>query len=305
VLVKLLEEPIAPPSTVEPSLPQKLDPVVMMALERDMSRRYSSARQFAMALEQVARPAFPREVGEWVESVGGDSLSRRAEQVAEIESVSSHVGPQLQGQIQAYSTSPGIGVAVPSQSYTQPAAGPTQEVPSQVTSPSDVRHSMVSQPSAVSQPSNATLPSQAVASFHKPKRGALIAALLGVAAALGIAFVVLLVALVGRRQGGVEAAASPPATQEAVPAPTNLEPATPPASAAVVVEPEPIPSASASAAPTAKATTRWKKPVTKTTAPKATAKATSASPPPKPAKNCNPPYTIDKNGIKRPKPECL
>ena len=275
VLAKLLEDPIPLPSSVEPSLPQKLDAVVMKALERDVSLRYATARDFATALEEVSRPAFPREVGEWVETVGGDALSRRAEQVAEIESVSSHVGPQV---------------------HSPPDSLPAAEVTSQVTSPSEVRHSMVSQPSHASVPS-AVAPA--------PKRGPLIAVLLGVAAALGIAFVVLLVALVGRqRSPSVEAvstgaAPSPPPVQ-------TMAPAVPPQPAVseVASAPEPVAAPSASA-PVAKPKLGTTAKVVPRATSKPATKPTTAPTPPKPASNCNPPYTVDKNGIKRPKPECL
>ncbi|MBM4363426.1 MAG: serine/threonine protein kinase, partial [Deltaproteobacteria bacterium] len=88
VLDKILREPIPRPSSLALAVPPAVDAVVMKALEREPSARYASAREFAIALEDTVPLASAREVGGWVEAVGGDTLARREQAVAEIESSS-------------------------------------------------------------------------------------------------------------------------------------------------------------------------------------------------------------------------
>jgi serine/threonine-protein kinase len=88
VLRMIVSEDIPPPSAVIPSIPRNLDDVVMKALARDPDERYQTARQFAIALEDVVHLASPREIGEWVEKVAGDTLQHRELAVAEIEAIS-------------------------------------------------------------------------------------------------------------------------------------------------------------------------------------------------------------------------
>jgi serine/threonine-protein kinase len=88
VLRMILSEEIPPPSAVVPSIPRNVDETVMKALIRDPSKRYQTAREFAIALEDAMHLASPREIGEWVEKVAGDTLLRREQTLAEIEAVS-------------------------------------------------------------------------------------------------------------------------------------------------------------------------------------------------------------------------
>jgi serine/threonine-protein kinase len=52
---QVLEAPIDPPSTINADVPEDFDPIVMRALERDPARRYSTAKAFALDLEDVLR----------------------------------------------------------------------------------------------------------------------------------------------------------------------------------------------------------------------------------------------------------
>ena len=89
MLRMIVSEEIPPPSAVVPSISRCVDDIVMRALSRDVSTRYQTAREFAIALEEAVPLASPREVGEWVELVAGDTLLHREQAVAEIEAVSS------------------------------------------------------------------------------------------------------------------------------------------------------------------------------------------------------------------------
>jgi serine/threonine protein kinase len=88
VLRMIVSEDIPPPSAVVPSIPRAIDAVVMKGLARDVTVRFQTAREFAIALEEVTQIASPREVGEWVERVAGDTLLHREQAVAEIEAIS-------------------------------------------------------------------------------------------------------------------------------------------------------------------------------------------------------------------------
>jgi hypothetical protein len=86
IVRKILDEPVPLPSDKVPGLPKALDEVVMRGLERDITKRFQTAREFATALERCLPQALPTEVGEWVESIGGTTLGDRAKRVKEIES---------------------------------------------------------------------------------------------------------------------------------------------------------------------------------------------------------------------------
>ena len=69
VIRKILDEPVPLPSSVVPGLPKALDEAVMRGLERDVTKRWQTARDFAAALER-ARPRPRRR-----RSVSGSSRS--------------------------------------------------------------------------------------------------------------------------------------------------------------------------------------------------------------------------------------
>ncbi len=72
----VLTRTVAPPSSVEPSVPPALDAVVLRALERDPARRFASAGDFLAALERLPLSiATARRVGDYVRHEGGASLT--------------------------------------------------------------------------------------------------------------------------------------------------------------------------------------------------------------------------------------
>jgi serine/threonine-protein kinase len=85
VLVKVIEAKVAAPSTLVAGLPPKLDEIVLRGLDKYAERRWPTAREFALALEKTGRMASPSEIAEWLQSVAGDDLARRARKVAEVE----------------------------------------------------------------------------------------------------------------------------------------------------------------------------------------------------------------------------
>jgi serine/threonine-protein kinase len=92
LVARILTEPIEPPSKLRPEVKVGLDAIVLRGLLRDPNDRYGSAREMAAALEAELAPARAAQVGEWVDSIAGDVLRRRAQRVAEIERSSSRLG---------------------------------------------------------------------------------------------------------------------------------------------------------------------------------------------------------------------
>jgi serine/threonine-protein kinase len=86
VIRKILDEAVPLPSSRMPGLPKTLDEAVMRGLERDVTKRWQTARDFAAALERCSPAASATEVGEWVEAIGGSALGERARRVQDIES---------------------------------------------------------------------------------------------------------------------------------------------------------------------------------------------------------------------------
>ena len=85
----VLKGDVPPPSSIIQSIPSGYDEVTLRGLHLDSSKRFSTAREMAVALERVAGIASPREVGAWVEEMARDPLRKRAARIAELESVSS------------------------------------------------------------------------------------------------------------------------------------------------------------------------------------------------------------------------
>ncbi|WP_437961243.1 protein kinase [Sorangium sp. So ce119] len=88
VVGAVLERPIPPPSSLAAHVPGALDAIVLRALERNAEGRYPTARELAIAIEDAVPLASQRAVGEWVEQLAGEALARRAARVAAIESAS-------------------------------------------------------------------------------------------------------------------------------------------------------------------------------------------------------------------------
>jgi serine/threonine-protein kinase len=93
-MARVLEMPVEAPShsAVDRTdrIPSSLDAVALKALSRDAGARYGTALEMAMALEQAGVPIpNAREVGDYMRSTVGASLAKRASRVHEIESAGS------------------------------------------------------------------------------------------------------------------------------------------------------------------------------------------------------------------------
>jgi serine/threonine-protein kinase len=88
VVQAVLNRRIAPPSELVPSLPKGLDEVILRGLARERGDRYPTAHDFAVALENAVQIEPAHHVGRWVASVAANALEIRADDVAEVESLS-------------------------------------------------------------------------------------------------------------------------------------------------------------------------------------------------------------------------
>ena len=146
VLEQVLFGPIDPPSRWVPSVPPQLDALVMRGLERDKTKRFATAREFALALERAVPPALASDVGDWVENVAGEVLNERAERIAEIESVTDSV-PAM-GLTEVMNGLDAASSAVPAGPSSGMVVGSSSGVSSQVSSISVAagEHPMFQQP---------------------------------------------------------------------------------------------------------------------------------------------------------------
>jgi peroxiredoxin len=76
---------------------QRMDGIVMRAIDVDPARRYATARDLALALEESFAVASQSTVGAWVEALAKDVLLQRAARVAEIEKSSPTAVPTTAG----------------------------------------------------------------------------------------------------------------------------------------------------------------------------------------------------------------
>ena len=126
VLEQVLFGAIDPPSRWA-QVPEPLDSLVMRGLDRDKTRRFQTAREFAMALERALPPALASDTGDWVEHVAGSVLHERAERIAEIESVTDSVPSAGLTEVMS-------GLDAPSSGFPAPNSGNLAGISSQVSS---------------------------------------------------------------------------------------------------------------------------------------------------------------------------
>jgi serine/threonine-protein kinase len=304
----------------------------MRALEREPTKRFQSAREFAIELEGVGVLATSREVGEWVERVGGVELGRRARKVADIESASTldvpHASPgrpETQAAEERSSRSPEPPEIVS-------AARPRfDEVSSGRSSVSGVSAASLAIDASPSQPPVAIVPSSDDGSWPRASSAPLRAKS---PVRSGLA------ALIGSLGGGLLAYLIFAPAHELPPARAPIDPAessiqlTGTRGPEQVAEDPPSTSLNEPGAPAAQATNAGEEPAKITPPPDSEkpaassvapsklvaaeslhgrvprpAVSASAAPEPSPsgraAVDCSPPWTIDKAGIRRVKPECL
>ena len=296
-LAKIVEGRVPRASQIAPGVPDAYDAVLERALSRDPSKRHQTARELALAIERCNGIASPTDVGEWVEVTAGASLTSREQQVAYIESNSARLpapAPERDSDVSSSARRPPkieqtlVGVGPPS------SRGGATEIMS--------AHAARHEPEVSESRVTAT---RSLTSYVLPITRAVPIAL-GIAVTVGI-IVIFLVLRAVRADAPVAASPTPTTSSSAAAAPSAPEPSAEPttttlpgtpASAAVTTAPVvalPDATPTATTKPTAKPTP------TPTKAPtKPTATATRTAKP-----GCDPPYTVDTNGRRHYKLQCM
>lgn len=283
---KLSKLEVPAPSELVPGLPVALDRIVAKALARDPADRFADAHAMAVELAAAVPAASPIELAGWLDRVAGDSLAKRAQQVAELESlVLDDVTVDLP------LTPPVVTAPAPAAAASKPAVLPRSTPERKSVAPKSTSHAK--------------------------RDRAVMAAAFGVAlAALGIASF----GLVHPRESAeprvsiqpltpvpekVSVQALPPVSEKApaetpMPEPSQLLKAS---SALAETEPleAPAPSESARASKTKPAPLPNRRPPSSGN----DAPLPNAARSEKPRGACAMPYTIDANGVKRFNPECF
>jgi eukaryotic-like serine/threonine-protein kinase len=265
VMNRVIEGQIESPSRLAPGLSTDLDAVVRRGLARDQSARFSTAREMAVALEQVIVLASPREVGEWVEHTAGRTLGKRAEKLAEIESYSSTHHATFQQDSLPTLTDTSIPSDASTISGNAKSGGGMQET-------------------------GLSLTTSGLMVMRRNSKALAVSVAVGALAALVVVAIVF--AAKSTQRPLIAVAASPGAVISSAawaPAPT-------PESSLPLPSVSSLPPVPSTAKPTPPPQRWW--PTGTNGAPPSTAKTPGKM-------QCNPPYWVDGAGIRHPKPECL
>ena len=274
---------VQPPSLFAPGLPQALDEIVRRGLSREPSRRYQTAKDMARDIESCIAAVRPSEVGAWVERIARESLQERAAVIAAIEHDDFSEAEVSEEVPVGAGASQSVTWAVAPQPQGQTGSG--------------IRASSDWTPqSAKSRVSNADR--QEITRAHS-RRTAVLSALFGIVLASSVA------ALLARRSVAHLPAPPPladvPNVVSDVPPPAvDLAPVV--ATAAPKPAPSPAPPATADVAqvaahPVATASTPSGRPTSSHTGPAHSGRAKRSA--------CDPPYSIDSQGMQIFKPECM
>jgi serine/threonine-protein kinase len=279
IAYKVLESRIEPPSTFGKDIAPELDAIVMRGLARDLSQRFATARDMAIAIEELGDLATARATGEWVEATAGDKLREKAAIIAAIESSTVQRASLFRLAVEALrpASRPGIPTVV-----ERPSRAPPEHV-DRADAPATPLPAPPSSAATSHPPPSLPAPSLPPGPQRRWKTVALgLLVLLTVAVgAFGFITVRRRAPIPTNRLDSKPSLASATASVSArAIAPADASDAAPTAT-------PPPPSASATPHPAV----GWR------------GRPTSTARPMRPA--CEPPYTLDPRGIRIPKAECL
>lgn len=213
------DDPVSPPSTVNPDYPPELERVLLKALEKDAEKRWATAEDMRIALEQAVPEAFGdagrARLRAFMDHVVGDRKVARREAIR-------------RAQVAADARDVETGARKALQSSSGQSASSLRAISISTPAPGDVSEIM-----RVTGSTNITAP----VAIKKPNRAPWIVAAVGVALAL---FATLPRVLGGAEptvaaSAGVQAGA-PIASEVRVPAPASAAPEAPAAAAPIAAE---------------------------------------------------------------------
>jgi serine/threonine protein kinase len=89
ILRRVLDGRVVPPSRHAVDIPRALDAITLKALSTDPSKRFATAREMAVALEDVMQVVSTSKIARWVETTAAQTLTDRDKRIALIENDSS------------------------------------------------------------------------------------------------------------------------------------------------------------------------------------------------------------------------
>lgn len=227
VIRNVLERRVEAPSAVAAGVPPSLDAITLRALEREASRRFATAREMALAIEAAVPVASATRIAEWLDSLVGERMARRARVVSAIEN---HSG---RGSL--------LGGAEPQEeAETTVMPSPAADL--------EETEILVSRVGPVSQVSQVSSVSVATSHEEPPPRDRRWWWAASVAGAIGVGLVVLLLARMAAH-GGPGPAAAVSADPAAIASPAASPVVTPPDPTPAVASPVPPAASTATAVP--------------------------------------------------------
>jgi serine/threonine protein kinase len=314
------------PSRLRPEVPPELDAVTLTALCPDATGRFESALAMAQAVSRAAPRASHIEVGEWVSATVADELAARERRVAEIEAFrqagDKNKSERTLTEEVAVPADDGPTVVLPPELVEDTGSttttrsmqrGSVPSLPGQTEEPAPM---LANDPTRVAETtlaptreSNAEPGAATDTRVHAvrslppsaPRSRDRFVVLLPVGAAVLGVVVIIAVALGHRSRSASQPDVTPLDSSTPLLARSNAP--TPTALASPL--PSATPAASASPLPAETADARASSAPRSAPPPRGRPPRPASKPPPAPRPNCNPPYTVDSEGVRVPKPECF
>jgi serine/threonine-protein kinase len=267
VLARVVATSVPSLSKTVPGLPARLEEVLLCALDPEPEQRFATAREFAQAIERTIAVATPPQISDWLEHSFGEVLAERTKAVSSVEARWGGQ-PNAAEVIEKLVSSEVASTARSDYAWGEPGRP--------LSPPSGDRAEPVSQMATVSQ------------SRSEPRRGLRLA---GLASIIVVGLLAALTLVRASLAPGRPSAA--PSSSAAVPEPSQAP--APPAPSEVPSPPAP----SDSAAPHSPVP-----PLPPFPSASGAGGKTPPHPRPRPS-DCTPPYTVDAQGRKHFKMQCL